>query len=159
MFPPQKNSSKQGIWSSQILRDLSEAVRCTLRDTPVPLYTRTSPWPKRRSAGKRSSITFFLFSVTFRSPFSDASVTFFVTFSKLLLLHSFAVCRRVAFHENNGNRENDEDNSDNSKQGALDLQNRGNHSNEENHGHPGCKPLVPQTMGLEMPNRKIPESG
>ena len=26
-------------------RDLSQVVRRTLRDTPVPLYTRTSPWP------------------------------------------------------------------------------------------------------------------
>ena len=44
VFPPQKSSSKQGIWSSQFLRDLSQIVRRTLRDTPVPLYTRISPW-------------------------------------------------------------------------------------------------------------------
>ena len=43
-FPPQK-TSKQGIWSSQFLRDRSQVVLPTLRDTPVPLYTRTSPWP------------------------------------------------------------------------------------------------------------------
>ena len=44
-FSPPKNSSKQEIWSSQIFRDLSQVVRRTPRDTPVPLYTRTSPWP------------------------------------------------------------------------------------------------------------------
>ena len=27
------------------LRDLSQVVRRTPRDTPVPFYTRTSPWP------------------------------------------------------------------------------------------------------------------
>ena len=43
VFPPQKTSSKQGIWSSQFLRDLSQVVRRTPWDTPVPLYTRTSP--------------------------------------------------------------------------------------------------------------------
>ena len=44
-FSPPKNSSKQEIWSSQNFRDLSQFVRRTPRDTPVPLYTRTSPWP------------------------------------------------------------------------------------------------------------------
>ena len=34
-----------GIWSSHFLRDLSQVVRRTLRDTPVLLYTRTSPFP------------------------------------------------------------------------------------------------------------------
>ena len=43
MFLPQKNSSKQGIWSSHFLRDLSQVVRRTPWDTPVPFYTRTSP--------------------------------------------------------------------------------------------------------------------
>ena len=28
----------------------------------------------------------------------------------------------------------------------------GNHGNEENHGNPGCKPLVTQTTGLELPD-------
>ena len=41
--PSQQNSSKKGIWSSQIFRALSQVVRCTPRDTPVPLCTRTSP--------------------------------------------------------------------------------------------------------------------
>ena len=46
MFPPpSKTSSKQEIWSSQFLRDLSRVVRRTPRDTPVPPYTRTSSWP------------------------------------------------------------------------------------------------------------------
>ena len=36
---------KREIWSSQFSRDLSQVVRRTPRDTPVPLYTRTSPWP------------------------------------------------------------------------------------------------------------------
>ena len=44
--PHQKNSSKQGIWSSPFLRDLSQVVRRTPQDTPVPLHTRTSPWPR-----------------------------------------------------------------------------------------------------------------
>ena len=48
VFPPQKNSLKQGISSSHFLRDLSQVVRCTLWDTPVPLYTRTShPLPMK----------------------------------------------------------------------------------------------------------------
>ena len=29
------------------LRDLSQAVRHTPRDTPVPFYTRTCSWPKK----------------------------------------------------------------------------------------------------------------
>ena len=41
--PSPENSSKQGIWSSQIFRDLSQVVRRTPRDTPVHLYTQTSP--------------------------------------------------------------------------------------------------------------------
>ena len=48
---PEKNSTKQGIWSSQFLRDLSQVVRCTPRDTPVPLCTRTSPWPTKGFPG------------------------------------------------------------------------------------------------------------
>ena len=43
--PPQQNSLKQGIQSSHLLRDLSQVVRRTPWDTPVPLYTRTSPLP------------------------------------------------------------------------------------------------------------------
>ena len=31
------------------MRDLSQVVRRTPRDTPVPLSTRTSPWPKIRA--------------------------------------------------------------------------------------------------------------
>ena len=63
---------------------------------------------------------------------------------------------RVAFHENNGNHENDEngeDNSDSYKQGVecLIRGNHGNHENDENHENPGCKPRVPQTIGLEIP--------
>ena len=30
--------------------------------------------------------------------------------------------------------------------------NHGNHENDENHGNPGCKPRVPQTTGLEIPD-------
>ena len=63
---------------------------------------------------------------------------------------------RVAFHENDGNHENDENNEDNSesyKQGVecWIRRNHGNHENDENHGNPGCKPRVPQTTGLEIP--------
>ena len=66
------------------------------------------------------------------------------------------VCMRVAFHENDGNHENDEndeDNSDSYKQGVecWIRGNHGNHGNDENHGNPGCKPQVPQTTGLEIP--------
>ena len=64
---------------------------------------------------------------------------------------------RVAFHENDGNRENDEndeDNSDSYKQGVecWIRGNHGNHENDENHENPGCKPRVPQTIGLEIPD-------
>ena len=45
VFPPQRNSSKRGIWSSQFFRDLSQVVGRTPRDTPVPSYTNTSPFP------------------------------------------------------------------------------------------------------------------
>ena len=67
------------------------------------------------------------------------------------------VCVRVAFHENDGNHENDEndeDNSDSYKQGVecWIRGNHGNHENDENHGNPGCKPRVPQTTGLEIPD-------
>ena len=66
------------------------------------------------------------------------------------------VCVRVAFHENDGNHENDEndeDNSDSYKQGVecWIRRNHGNHENDKNHGNPGCKPRVPQTTGLEIP--------
>ena len=66
------------------------------------------------------------------------------------------LCMRVAIHENDGNHENDENNEDNSdsyKQGAecWIRGNHGNHGNDENHGNPGCKPRVPQTTGLEIP--------
>ena len=67
------------------------------------------------------------------------------------------VCVRVAFHENDGNHGNDEDDEDDSdsyKQG-LERWNRGDqgiHENDENHRNPGCKPRVPQTTGLEIPD-------
>ena len=64
---------------------------------------------------------------------------------------------RVAFHENDGNHENDEndeDNSDSYKQGVecWIRGNHGNRENDENHENPGCKPRVPQTTGLEIPD-------
>ena len=68
------------------------------------------------------------------------------------------VCVQVAFHENDGNHENDENeegNSDSYKQGVecWIRGNHGNHENDENHGNPGCKPRVPQTTGLEIPEK------
>ena len=70
---------------------------------------------------------------------------------------------RVAFHENDGNHENDEnnendeDNSDSYKQGVecWIRGNHGNHENDENHENPGCKPRVPQTTGLEIPEDSL----
>ena len=74
------------------------------------------------------------------------------------------VCVWVAFHENDGNHENDEndeDNSDSYKQGVecWIRGNHGNHENDENHENPGCKPRVPQTIGLEIPENlaKFPQ--
>ena len=69
------------------------------------------------------------------------------------------VCVQVAFHENDGNHENDEndeDNSDSYKQGieCWIRGNHGNHENDENHWNPGCKPRVPQTTGLEIPDNR-----
>ena len=67
---------------------------------------------------------------------------------------------RVAFHKNDGNHENDEndeDNSDSYKQG-VECWIRGKHGNDgndENHGNPGCKPRVPQTTGLEIPDSVV----
>ena len=65
---------------------------------------------------------------------------------------------RFAFHEKDGNHENDEndeDNSDSYKQGVecWIRGNHGNHENDENHENPGCKPWVPQTTGLEIPEK------
>ena len=62
-------------------------------------------------------------------------------------------CMWAAFHEND---ENDKGDSDNYKQG-VESWIRGNHGNDENHGKPGCKPRVPQTTGLEMPEEKARE--
>ena len=64
---------------------------------------------------------------------------------------------RVAFHENDGNHENDdndEDIPDSYKQGVecRIRGNHGNHENDGNHENPGCKPRVPQTTGLEIPD-------
>ena len=63
---------------------------------------------------------------------------------------------RVAFHENDGNRENDENDEDNSDSYKHGVEcwirgHHGNHENDENHENPGCKPRVPQTTGLEIP--------
>ena len=35
---------------------------------------------------------------------------------------------------------------------VLDSRNHGNHENDKNHENPGCKPRVPQTIGLEIPD-------
>ena len=63
------------------------------------------------------------------------------------------VCLWVAFPENDENHENDEDNSDSYKRGVQCWihGNHGNHRHDENHENPGCKPRVPQTRGLEIP--------
>ena len=47
-------------------------------------------------------------------------------------------------------------NSYNYKQGVecWICRNHGNHGNDENHGNLGCKPRVPQTTGLEIPEKK-----
>ena len=65
------------------------------------------------------------------------------------------VCVRVAFHENDGNHENDDNDKDNSDSYKRGVEcwisgNHGNHGNDENHGNPRCKPRVPQTTGLEI---------
>ena len=67
---------------------------------------------------------------------------------------------RVAFHENDGHHENDENDKDNLHSYKQGVQrwirgNHGNHENDENHGNPGCKPRVPQTTGLEIPEISI----
>ena len=66
---------------------------------------------------------------------------------------------RVAFHDgNHENDDNDEDNSDSYKQGVecWIRGNHGSHENDENHENPGCKPRVPQTTGLEIPDSESP---
>ena len=52
VFPPLKNSLKLGLWSSHLLRDLSQVVRRTLRDTPVPFYNLTSPLPRKSGSAR-----------------------------------------------------------------------------------------------------------
>ena len=37
--------------------------------------------------------------------------------------------------------------------------NDGNHENDENHGKPGCKPQVPKTTGLEIPENSPQKIG
>ena len=69
------------------------------------------------------------------------------------------VCMRGAFHENDGNHENDENDEDSSDSYGQGREswisgNHGNHGHDENHGNPGCKPRVPQTAGLEIPQNK-----
>ena len=44
---PEKLFKTRDLELPQFLRDLSQVVRCTPWDTPVPLYTRTSLWPSR----------------------------------------------------------------------------------------------------------------
>ena len=84
----------------------------------------------------------------------------FLAFSRVCLNLWFGkpmVCVRVVFHENEGNPKNDDNDKDNSgsyKQGSECCKsgNHENHDNDENHENPGCKPRVPQTTGLEIPN-------
>ena len=42
---PGKLSKTRDLELPFFLRDLSQVVRRTLWDTPVPFYSRTSPWP------------------------------------------------------------------------------------------------------------------
>ena len=68
------------------------------------------------------------------------------------------VCVRAVFHANDGNHENDEDNEDSSDSYKQVVEcwirgNHANHENDENHGNPGCKSRVPQTAGLEIPEK------
>ena len=66
------------------------------------------------------------------------------------------VCVRVAFQENDGNHENHENDEDNSNSYKQEVEcwihgNHGNLENDENYESPGCKPQVPHTTSLEMP--------
>ena len=67
------------------------------------------------------------------------------------------VCVRVIFHENDGNHENDEndeDNSDSYKEG-VECWIRGKSRKPRKWRKPtqsGCKPRVPQTTGLQIPD-------
>ena len=70
------------------------------------------------------------------------------------------VCQTYGLHENDGNHENDEndeENSDSLEQGVeyWIIRNYGTHGNDDNHENPGCKPRVPQTTGLEVPEQKV----
>ena len=95
-----------------------------------------------------------------KTPFSEPDI-FQIPPIRVFLNLWFAkpmVWVRVAFHENDGNHEkdeNDEDNSDSCKRGVecWIRGNHGNHENDENHENPGCKPRVPQTTGLEIPDQ------
>ena len=66
------------------------------------------------------------------------------------------VCTRVTFHENDRNHENDENDeatptARNKELSAGLAEITESTENDENHGNPGCKPRVPQTTGLEIP--------
>ena len=68
------------------------------------------------------------------------------------------VCLRVAFHNNDGddeNDDNDEDNSDSYKQRVERwIGSQGDDGHDEIHRNPGCKPRVPQTTGLAIPDTR-----
>ena len=110
----------------------------------VPVRDSTQQNKALNFSGKFRVIfrTIFRFEIkTFRGSFVLQTGRPSLWFSKPM------VCVRV------GNHENDEDIPDSHKQGVecWIRGNHGNRENDENHGNPGCKPRVPQTTGLEIP--------
>ena len=70
------------------------------------------------------------------------------------------VCMRVAFHENDGILKTTETAKMTTQRSQLQARgvdcwicgNHGKHGNDENHGNTRCKPWVPKTTGLEIPD-------
>ena len=103
------------------------------------------------------------FYISISLSFFSLSLSLYLRLFRNLWFAKPMVCMRVAFHENDGNYENgenDEDNSDSYKQRVECWinGNHENHGNDESRGNQGCKPRVPQTTGLEIPDISPPFS-
>ena len=149
------------IWSRRFQASLEV-------DGPAPSSGRSpvsllgsSPWDacwaansRRRAQGEQCCVPLD------QTPTSLKVAFLFLSSFRAFLNPWFAkpmVCMWVAFHENDENHENDEDNSDSYEQGVKCWisGNHRNHINDENTGSPGCKPRVPQTTGLELPDHGL----
>ena len=128
IFKRSAGSPRPGKCRKKVLRKVP-ARNVVPRKVPKQVLQVPSPVLLLQKCGTRSAF----FGTFLGNPFSGISKPM--------------VWVRVAFHENDGNHENDENdevNSDSYKQGVecWSRGNHGNHENDENHENPGCKPRV-----------------